>query len=49
LSSDATQRFLGFQEALEHLIAVTEVDEEGRELMREYVALFDDLIETDGR
>jgi len=49
LFSDATQRFLGFREALEHLIAVAEIDEEGREFMRQHVALFYDLIETDGR
>ena len=49
LFSDATQRFLGFREALEHLIAAAEVDEEGREFMRQHVALFYDLIETDGR
>jgi len=49
LFSDATQRFLGFREALEHLTAVAEVDEEGREFMRQHVALFYDLIETDGR
>lgn len=46
---NATQRFLGFREALESLIAVVEVDEEGREFIQRHIALFYELIEADGR
>ena len=47
--SNATQRFLGLREALENRIALAEVDEEGREFMRQHVAMFYDLIAQDGK
>jgi len=49
LFSDATQRFFGFREALENLLALAEVDEEAREFMRQHVAEFNELIEMNGR
>ena len=49
LFSDATQRFLGFRAGMGNLLALAEVDEEGREFMRQHVTMFYDLIETDLR
>ena len=47
LFHDATQRFLVHREALERVIALADVDEEGREFVWQHVAMFYDIIESE--